>query len=337
MKIKNMLFIITATLISLAVLPLKVNAEEFTESNIVVIDNMDKYESVDAVASKSVVSTSSDDIKTYYLKLNLKSDSWVYFAGNYSNNNHNGAGTDVSIYSNSSMTNKVGSYGWGYWRYTKSYSDFLSAGTYYLSVSTNWENYDDFKGNVNVMAVAVPISKIFKVTTKVSKNKSSATISITNVLGEYLDYVECQKGSIPLSKADDSSYWSYEVITDYWGGNTKVKTITPSGEKYSYKATTNGKYTFMIQTTSGKRYSKTVTVKGIDNTKPTVTGVKNGKKYKKAVTIKFKDNKNGSGIKKATLNGKKIKSGKKVSKKGKYTLVVKDKAGNKKTIKFTIK
>ena len=74
--------------------------------------------------------------------------------------------------------------------------------------------------------------------------------------------------------------------------------------------------------------------KNRDKTKPTVKGVKNNKTYKRAVKIRFFDK---SGIKKATLNGKKIKSGKKVKKKGKYKLIVIDNAGNKTIIKFKIK
>lgn len=73
----------------------------------------------------------------------------------------------------------------------------------------------------------------------------------------------------------------------------------------------------------------------IDTTKPSISGVANNKVYKSARTVKFADK--GSGIKKATLNGKTVKSGKKVTAKGKYTLAVTDKAGNKKTVKFTIK
>lgn len=75
-------------------------------------------------------------------------------------------------------------------------------------------------------------------------------------------------------------------------------------------------------------------LKSNDKTKPTIKGVKNKKTYKKAVKIRFFDK---SGIKKATLNGKKIKSGKKVKKSGKYKLVVIDNAGNKRVIKFKIK
>ena len=62
------------------------------------------------------------------------------------------------------------------------------------------------------------------------------------------------------------------------------------------------------------------------------------KTYKKTSAgkkITFKDA--TSGVKKATLNGKKIKNGKVVKKAGKYTLVVYDKAGNKRTVKFRIK
>lgn len=73
----------------------------------------------------------------------------------------------------------------------------------------------------------------------------------------------------------------------------------------------------------------------IDTTKPAVSGVKSGKTYKSARTIRFSDK--GSGIKAASLNGKAVKTGKTVSKKGTYTLIVTDKAGNKKTVKFTIK
>ena len=42
-------------------------------------------------------------------------------------------------------------------------------------------------------------------------------------------------------------------------------------------------------------------------------------------------------MKYAKLNGKKIKSGHIVRKKGKHKLVLMDKAGNKRTVKFTIK
>ncbi|MCM1158109.1 MAG: hypothetical protein NC300_05030 [Bacteroidales bacterium] len=333
----TVLLLLLGMFAAMAVFPAEAKAVSFTAADFVTLSNMNQYEQADAVDSRQVISTGTKDIKTYYLQLNLKQDSWVYFTGSYSFNNHDGAGTDVAIYSNSALTNKKGEFGWGYWRYNHEFADFFNAGTYYVSVSTNQENFEDFIGNVNIMAVAVPVSNIFNVTTKPAANKTSVTVSFNNVLGQYLDYVEYQKGAVGLSNVYDSAYWQNRIYKpDLWSGNEKAVILKPSGETYSFKATANAKYTIMIQTTVGeKRYSKTISVTGIDKTKPVVKGVKNKKTYKKAVKITFSDK--GSGIKKATLNGKKIKSGKKVKKKGSYTLKVWDKAGNLKTIKFKLK
>lgn len=76
-----------------------------------------------------------------------------------------------------------------------------------------------------------------------------------------------------------------------------------------------------------------------DSKKPTVKGVKNKKTYKTKVKFKVSDK---SGIKKVTLNGKKIsvtkaKKGYTVKKKKSYTLKVWDKAGNVRVVKFKIK
>lgn len=92
-----------------------------------------------------------------------------------------------------------------------------------------------------------------------------------------------------------------------------------------------GKHTVKAYDFSGNKSVVTFTY---DKTKPSVKGVANGKTYKKACTIKFSDK---YGIKSAKLNGKTIKTNKKVSKKGSYTLKVTDKAGNTTTVKFKIK
>lgn len=103
--------------------------------------------------------------------------------------------------------------------------------------------------------------------------------------------------------------------------------------KYSYyfRRLKEGKHTLAATDKLGNQYSVTFR---IDKTAPKVTGVKKNKLYKKTVTIKVTDK---NGVKSITLNGKNIKTGKKVSKKGNYTLVAKDVAGNKTTVKFKIK
>lgn len=113
--------------------------------------------------------------------------------------------------------------------------------------------------------------------------------------------------------------------------------LTASGD-IQYQVTldpaklTDGEHTLIIGDTYGNSASF---IFKTDHTAPVVKGVKNGKKYKKQRKITFSDA--GSGIKKALLNGKSIKSGKKVKKPGNYTLKVTDKTNNQITIKFRIK
>lgn len=122
------------------------------------------------------------------------------------------------------------------------------------------------------------------------------------------------------------------LIYDDLNSDTSIDFLNYKG-RYSFnmKSLKEGKHTLTATDTLGNKRTVTFT---FDKTAPSVKGVKNGKAYKGKVTIKFSDK---FGVKKATLNGKKISSGKKVSKKGKYTLKVTDKAGNVATVKFTIK
>lgn len=99
----------------------------------------------------------------------------------------------------------------------------------------------------------------------------------------------------------------------------------------------NGEHTLLIMNQNGTKKSFSFTV---DTKAPTIKGIKNNKTYKKNVKLTFSDD--VSGIKKVTVNGKKIsnkavKNGYTVKKNGKYTVKATDKAGNVKTMKFTIK
>jgi len=111
-----------------------------------------------------------------------------------------------------------------------------------------------------------------------------------------------------------------------------------AAEEFVYSVTLNpdvlldGKHTLTVSDIYGN--SKSVTFK-TDKTAPIIKGIKNGKSYKKAVTVKYSDA--GIGVRKALLNGKAVKSGKKVTKAGNYTLKVTDKNGNTAKVKFKIK
>ena len=114
----------------------------------------------------------------------------------------------------------------------------------------------------------------------------------------------------------------------------------------SKSAKKQGKNVFTVYDIKGNSSSITFY---FDTKVPTIKGIKNNKTYKKQATLYVKDSQK---LNKVTVNKKKqklssknlVKKGKykgyykiKVSKKGKKTIVAYDKAGNKKTIKITIK
>lgn len=91
----------------------------------------------------------------------------------------------------------------------------------------------------------------------------------------------------------------------------------------------DGKYTVVVTDQAGN----SITVKFNVDTKAPTCNIK--AKSKKGTKIKAKDT--ISGIKYIKLNGKKVKNGTKLKKKGKNKLVICDKAGNKKTITTKVK
>lgn len=97
-----------------------------------------------------------------------------------------------------------------------------------------------------------------------------------------------------------------------------------------YRAVREGTYRVRVKMLSGATRKVKFT---IDKTKPT-TNIRS-KKYKKKVKITFRDE--NSGVKKAVLDGKKIKNGTVVTKKGSHVLKITDKAGNVKTVRFSIR
>lgn len=103
-------------------------------------------------------------------------------------------------------------------------------------------------------------------------------------------------------------------------------------DKVIVGAEKDGKYKLVATDAAGNVTTKTVT---IDKKKPTIKGAKNKKNYKKKVKLKFNDK---YGIKKITVNGKKIKTtkSKTFKKSGKYKVKVTDRAGNTSCITFRI-
>lgn len=111
--------------------------------------------------------------------------------------------------------------------------------------------------------------------------------------------------------------------------------LNPKNIKPGYVVKANAAYELKIWSKDGKCQTVTFT---IDKKKPVISGAKDGKTYKK-VTLCFKDTL--SGVKSVTVNGKNVSAKKyndyKITKPGRYKIVVKDKAGNQKKITIRIK
>lgn len=168
-------------------------------------------------------------------------------------------------------------------------------------------------------------------------NTSSKSFTLNDAKKPVIEGVKARTISKPykesqyFSVTENCKLSSVKLSRTFQGKTTTRKIEVFSGTEASDQVSKTGKYTLTAKDVNGN----TSTVKFvIDKVKPTIKGVKNNKKYTKPVTVKYSDNMK---VKSATINGKAFKSGKKISKKGKYTVVVKDTAGNKKTVKFTIK
>lgn len=143
---------------------------------------------------------------------------------------------------------------------------------------------------------------------------------------------------LKLEGSRDSSEGSTPVVFQYQivnKGNEYVETEMKPVVNGIISVSSSKKCRIYIRAISGKN-SRVYRTNGfyIDSAAPKISGIKNGKIYKKSVKIRVSDK--VSGVKKILLNGKKIKSGKVVSKKGAYKLVVMDVAGNKKSVRFAI-
>lgn len=149
-------------------------------------------------------------------------------------------------------------------------------------------------------------------TTTASAKKAASVNVAKNKIYKKVQTIKVKSGTATV-------YMDDAIVTS---GKTKAK---------------NGQHTLLIMNQNGTKKSFSFTV---DTKAPTIKGIKNNKTYKKNVKLTFSDD--VSGIKKVTVNGKKIsnkavKNGYTVKKNGKYTVKATDKAGNVKTMKFTIK
>ncbi|MBE5843469.1 MAG: hypothetical protein E7302_04705 [Butyrivibrio sp.] len=243
------------------------HAMEIVEGVLPVVNSADEGASVSAVFTQQIklddYKNDGSDVAKGYFKFNVNQDSWVHFAGSYAFSVDVCVGSDVTIYSDPSFSNKVLDYqfGYGYWRKKKETAAFLKKGTYYGYVCTVHENHPVFDGNMNIVAYAVPVSKI--VNPKMSKKKGKTIVTFADSLGSYTNGVQYINKSVAKSQLGrDQSTWRKKVFSSWIGGDKKTKMMkTNSAGKYTFTAKKAGKYTAMIEDIYGNRYQRTFKVK----------------------------------------------------------------------------
>ena len=199
--------------------------------------------------------------------------------------------------------------------------------------STSDESYEEAMENSYFFVTVNMPKEILFTNGQLSEDKKSVyfEIDLSDTKNSFYAYTKDSDEIISLG-IEDGAYTkakSVKITTPDEIMDVKVNGESVTATEIDTKK--DGQYEIYVKTANSEK-----TVKFIkDSKKPVVSGVKNGKTYKKDVTVTFSDD--ASGIKTAKLNGKKIKSGKKITKKGSYTLKVSDKAGNKTTVKFVIK
>lgn len=202
----------------------------------------------------------------------------------------------------------------------------LKKGTYYVKVIARRNASQDCGDIIHdkLYVTAISTQDAFSVTAE-KASKNAYTLRVKSNLGSELKNIFYEKGTYAYEKND------YK-LEKAGAGATSIK--IPEAGKYSVVFSFHDAEN-SFQLTKYNSVVVNVNVKSEDKTKPVITGVKNGQTYRKPVVVKFSDK--DSGIKSAKLNGRSVKSGKRISANGSYTLVVVDKAGNKSTVKFKIK
>lgn len=197
-----------------------------------------------------------------HLSFDVSEDSWVYMSGGFSLNNHDGASVHVDIYRNGSYTRKIGEYGWGYWEYDRNFYGFLKKGTYYLEMKAKQSNYDDYTGNIDLYVARIPVSKVFAITQKPTKNGRSVKVNMVNRLADYMNYVQYKRGKVGISRIKSRDTWIYKSAGFFLNCDA-ANLLENRNDRYSFTVQKNGNYTILVTDTNGSRYQKVIKVCGI--------------------------------------------------------------------------
>lgn len=200
-----------------------------------------------------------------------------------------------------------------------------SNGKYYksntLSIKIADDNFDTATLNGTTVSKSVSIKNDGKYKL-VAKDKAGNQTTITFYKDTTTPRVNIKNGKASRKALTVS-------VSDKTSGIKSIK-LNNKTKKNKSVIKKQGKYKLVVTDKAG---NKTTVNFSIDKTKPTCS-IKNGSTVKAGKTLKVADK--ISGVKSIKLNGKSIKNKYVLRKAGSYRLVVKDNAGNSRTVRFKV-
>ncbi len=197
-----------------------------------------------------------------------------------------------------------------------SFNYLLKPGTYYIKL-------DGMRGNT-LLSIS-PMYYGIKVTADSDGSWTDESVDVyIDTIIDFSD-ISVLYGDVKKGLINNEMIWSQE--------NENYIKIDGAA---SFTAEENGTYSVKVTDKYGHNTMEKIKITNIDTSKPEIEGIEDGMAYKKPVTITWSDEGSGIDKSKTNLNGRKVNSGLKVSKEGKYTLEVYDKVGNSETVEFYI-
>lgn len=257
-------------------------AVEYDPASVVMIDNLDEYDTKSVISWSCELIFSEDREKEVsdYASFTLEEDSIIKMGVKYTE-----IGTwmttspDVLLYSNKAMT--VKKLDFGFYNSGDSEIAYLPAGTYYIEAKDKRVKNPKVKVKIDVSICALPVTKVLSVISQLDENNTKATVTVTQALGGDLENIQYIYGA--YDEKDNKNYriWSR---AEYQTGEA---TLLTGGNTFTVKK--NGTYTIRICTKDRVAYSIQHKIEGlgkIASKKPDVKNEESSKKTETVFTIK---------------------------------------------------
>lgn len=270
-----------------------IHAEETTvyeQASVVTIDNLDEYDSKAPLSwSCELVSLENGQKVSGYASFTIGENSIVKIGVKYTETASIAyISPDVFLYANKAMTAKkleFDSYDSG-----ETKTVYLPAGTYYIEATDEkligWAH----GVKVDISVCALPVNKALSAMSKPDKNKSKATVTVTQALGEDLENIQYVYGAYDVKDNDNEHIWKTPIMK---GGNSyynHIATELTSGNTFTINK--NGTYTIRVITKDGTTYSIQHKIEGLGTTEFKSADIKKDIASKKAENIYISNNDN---------------------------------------------